>query len=146
MNNWCICWFSRIVLLGILIFKGLNARRFYKSFGVKGLIPFPACYAVWRCHPFIRWAGLSRIQTNVIRTPGVRAIWKFGAGLPCVSLKRFSLKFGICFSRKLIFIYRCFCLSKETVGWQTSASRRSEGRAELCILLTKEETQRKSIG
>jgi hypothetical protein len=24
-------------LLGILIFKGLTARRFYKSFGVKGL-------------------------------------------------------------------------------------------------------------
>jgi hypothetical protein len=31
--------FSRIFLLGILIFKGLTARRFYKS-GVKGLI-FP---------------------------------------------------------------------------------------------------------
>jgi hypothetical protein len=31
--------FSRILLLGILIFKGLTARRFYKSFGVKGLIP-----------------------------------------------------------------------------------------------------------
>jgi hypothetical protein len=30
--------FSRIFLLGILIFKGLNARRLYKSFGVKGLI------------------------------------------------------------------------------------------------------------
>jgi hypothetical protein len=29
--------FSRIFLLGILIFKGLTARRFYKSFGVKGL-------------------------------------------------------------------------------------------------------------
>jgi hypothetical protein len=29
--------FSRIILLGILIFKGLNARRLYKSFGVKGL-------------------------------------------------------------------------------------------------------------
>jgi hypothetical protein len=37
MNNWCICWLSRIFLLGILIFKGLNARRLYKSFGVKGL-------------------------------------------------------------------------------------------------------------
>jgi hypothetical protein len=31
--------FSRIFLLGILIFKGLPARRLYKSFGVKGLIP-----------------------------------------------------------------------------------------------------------
>jgi hypothetical protein len=29
---------SRIFLLGILIFKGLTARRLYKSFGVKGLI------------------------------------------------------------------------------------------------------------
>jgi hypothetical protein len=38
MNNWCICWFSCIFLLGILIFKGLTARRLYKSFGVKGLI------------------------------------------------------------------------------------------------------------
>jgi hypothetical protein len=29
--------FSRIFLLRILIFKGLTARRFYKSFGFKGL-------------------------------------------------------------------------------------------------------------
>jgi hypothetical protein len=37
MNNCCICWFSRIFLQGILIFKGLTARRLYKSFGIKGL-------------------------------------------------------------------------------------------------------------
>jgi hypothetical protein len=30
--------FSLIFLLWILIFKGLTARRLYKSFGVKGLI------------------------------------------------------------------------------------------------------------
>jgi hypothetical protein len=30
--------FSRIPLLEILIFKGITARRLYKSFGVKGLI------------------------------------------------------------------------------------------------------------
>jgi hypothetical protein len=30
--------FSRIFLLGIIIFKGLTARRLYKLFGVKGLI------------------------------------------------------------------------------------------------------------
>jgi hypothetical protein len=29
--------FSRILLLGILIFKALTAQRLYKSFGVKGL-------------------------------------------------------------------------------------------------------------
>jgi hypothetical protein len=28
--------FSRLFLLGVLIFKGLTARRLYKSFGVKG--------------------------------------------------------------------------------------------------------------
>jgi hypothetical protein len=37
MYNWCICWFFTHILLGILIFKGLTARRLYKSFGVKGL-------------------------------------------------------------------------------------------------------------
>jgi hypothetical protein len=29
--------FSRLFLLGILIFKGLTARRLYKSFGIEGL-------------------------------------------------------------------------------------------------------------
>jgi hypothetical protein len=38
MNNLCICWSSRIFLLGILIFKGLSARRLYKLFVVKGLM------------------------------------------------------------------------------------------------------------
>jgi hypothetical protein len=37
MNNWCICWLFTHILLGILIFKGLTARRLFKSFGVKGL-------------------------------------------------------------------------------------------------------------
>jgi hypothetical protein len=36
MNNCCVC-FSCIILLGILFFKGLTARRIYKSFGFKGL-------------------------------------------------------------------------------------------------------------
>jgi hypothetical protein len=31
--------FSRIFLMGILIFEGRTARRFHKSFGVKGLNP-----------------------------------------------------------------------------------------------------------
>jgi hypothetical protein len=46
MNNWCICWFFTHILLGILIFKGLTARRLYKSFGVKGLI-IPSKIGVW---------------------------------------------------------------------------------------------------
>jgi hypothetical protein len=37
MNNWCICWFFTHIFVEILIFKGLTARRLYKSFGVKGL-------------------------------------------------------------------------------------------------------------
>jgi hypothetical protein len=37
MNNWCICWLFTHIFTGILIFKGLTARRLYKSFGVKGL-------------------------------------------------------------------------------------------------------------
>jgi hypothetical protein len=38
MNNWCICWLLTHIFTGISIFKGLTARRLYKSFGVKGLI------------------------------------------------------------------------------------------------------------
>jgi hypothetical protein len=37
MNNWCIYWFFTHIFTGILIFKGLTARRLYKSFGFKGL-------------------------------------------------------------------------------------------------------------
>jgi hypothetical protein len=35
MNNWGICWFFEHIFTVDL--KGLTARRFYKSFGVKGL-------------------------------------------------------------------------------------------------------------
>jgi hypothetical protein len=48
MNDWC--GFSRIFLLGILIFKALTARRLYKSFGVKGLS------WQWRCHAVSCWS------------------------------------------------------------------------------------------
>jgi hypothetical protein len=46
MNNWCICWFFMHIFSGILIFKGLTARRLYKSFGLKGLITCTA--GSWR--------------------------------------------------------------------------------------------------
>jgi hypothetical protein len=38
MNNWLVVGFTCIVVLWILIFKGFTTRRFYESFGVKGLI------------------------------------------------------------------------------------------------------------
>jgi hypothetical protein len=37
MKYLCICWVFTHILLEILIFKGLTARRLYTSFGVKGL-------------------------------------------------------------------------------------------------------------
>jgi hypothetical protein len=38
MNNWFICWFFTHIFTADFIFKGLTARRLYKSFGVKVLI------------------------------------------------------------------------------------------------------------
>jgi hypothetical protein len=55
MNNWCICWFSRIFLLGILIFKGLTALRLYKLFGVKGLMWQGDCD--WRIVKAVQGSG-----------------------------------------------------------------------------------------
>jgi hypothetical protein len=40
--------FSRIFLLGILIFKHLTARRHYKSFGVKGLMKLSLLYKFYK--------------------------------------------------------------------------------------------------
>jgi hypothetical protein len=48
--------FSRIFLLGILIFKGLNAGRLYKSFGVKGLSKIKSLFLLLYCYVFnARW-------------------------------------------------------------------------------------------
>jgi hypothetical protein len=41
---WCVCWLFTHIFTGILIFKGLIARRLYKSFGVKGLMERPEVY------------------------------------------------------------------------------------------------------
>src|SRR5215510_12987900 len=48
MNNLFV-GFSRIFLLGILIFKWLTARRFYKSFGFKGLNPTVFKVYIYAC-------------------------------------------------------------------------------------------------
>jgi hypothetical protein len=40
--------FSHIFLLGLLIFKGLTARRLYKSFGVNGLNVVAESGSLWR--------------------------------------------------------------------------------------------------
>jgi hypothetical protein len=54
MNNWCICWFFTRIFIGILIFKGVAARRLYKSFTVKGLITqlTTTCFSIPKemCH------------------------------------------------------------------------------------------------
>jgi hypothetical protein len=38
MNNMSLYWLFTYSFTGDFNFKGLNARHFYKSFGVKGLI------------------------------------------------------------------------------------------------------------
>jgi predicted transcriptional regulator len=48
MNNWCICWFFTHIFTGFVIFKGLTARRLYKSFDVKGLIQKKSGYSVYK--------------------------------------------------------------------------------------------------
>jgi hypothetical protein len=56
MNNCCICWIFTHFLLGILIFKGLTARRLYKSLGVKGLNTGHdgvQCYSTQTAAPFL---------------------------------------------------------------------------------------------
>jgi hypothetical protein len=52
MNIWLFVGCSRIFLLGILIFKGLTARRLYKSFGVKGLMALESVVAMDNFYQF----------------------------------------------------------------------------------------------
>jgi hypothetical protein len=66
MNNCCIIvfvGFSCIFLLGILIFKGLTARRLYKSFGVKSLIK-DTCLHQYTNGIFTEYAMLNYPEQN----------------------------------------------------------------------------------
>jgi hypothetical protein len=54
--------FSRIFLLGILIFKGLTARRLYKSFGVKGL---NYASALWYIFVFVKYQNIHIFESNI---------------------------------------------------------------------------------
>jgi hypothetical protein len=61
--------FSRIFLLGILIFKGLAARRLYKSFGVKGLVKdrySSKCYLCFKESQYFGTGSSKRCEQQVV--------------------------------------------------------------------------------
>jgi hypothetical protein len=80
MNNWYICRFFSHILLGILIFKGLTARRLCKSFGVKGLTCIPLNFGCSHNSP----PYVTRLHTAALKchfpyflsTSGLRAFWR----------------------------------------------------------------------
>jgi hypothetical protein len=78
MNNWCICWFLRVFLLGILIFKGLTERRLYKSFGVKEVNKGTGMSSRerWNARETFTWLGTSsRKQDSVSTTMSPRVTY-----------------------------------------------------------------------
>jgi hypothetical protein len=77
MNNWCNCWLFTHILLGILIFKGLTARRLHKSFGVKRLKDllhstqyFTIDVVLWETRIAVE-RGTKNSSNNLISTTGV---------------------------------------------------------------------------
>jgi hypothetical protein len=74
MNNWCICWFSCIFLLGILIFEGLTAQSLYKLFGVKGLIQSVLISQILEC---MVWQGTFNFLMLVHVKNRKSFLWKY---------------------------------------------------------------------
>jgi hypothetical protein len=78
--------FTRILLLGILIFKRLTARRLYKSFGVNGLICGRALE--WQSrptHPVMSWTAriqrrCGRCYFGLEKLKNDSSVWHFSNG------------------------------------------------------------------
>jgi hypothetical protein len=131
MNNWCICWCLRIFLLGIWIFKGLTARRLYKSFGVKGLkqtLTQTHCY-------FQSTVRQSRItlsahkNKHLVRSKtesyGCKTRWtdsEDGDTTACHSRKLFHLPFSVLSVRKIINMSSHVLIIIFFSSWETARS------------------------
>jgi hypothetical protein len=67
MDDWCICWLFTRIFNGVLIFKGLTARRLYKSFGVKGFLFYVVADIMWNDGDFLSivWHKQTPYKTEV---------------------------------------------------------------------------------
>jgi hypothetical protein len=102
MNNWWICWFFTHILMGILIFKWLTARRLYKSFGIKGLRS-----RAWLC------------ETKMCQL-GVQHCWFSSTFLTPYLVRVYIL----CMFRSLYSVY-CLCVNvycSTATGFQSNCS------------------------
>jgi hypothetical protein len=80
--------FSRIFLLGILIFKGLTARRLYKSFSVKGLI-------ILSFDAEVRAAESVNKQASIKINPLLSSAWKQGAIVDTLYSRQQKLSYSL---------------------------------------------------
>jgi hypothetical protein len=125
---WCVAIsrFSRIFLPGILIYKGLTARRFYKSFGLKGLMwqtnshaaPFAhscefSLHFHWRPMPLGRNPALCR-STHTLHSDCKELRFNVPSGI-CTNLFACQI---VCISRNVT--YTCIYVSLCTLGLYTN--------------------------